>query len=568
MPVISFRQFYFRYANLKEPTLKEINLDIEAGQKVLIAGPSGSGKSTLAHCINGLIPFTYKGKIDGTLEILGTKPYESGKGLYHLSQYVGTILQDQDGQFVGLSVGEDVAFAAENKALSQDEMSAGVTRALREVGMLDYIRETPQNLSGGQKQKISIAGILTNDTEILLFDEPLANLDPASGKRAMATISEIQRRSNKTVIVVEHRIEDVLEYDFDRIVVISEGRIVADGPPDEILASNLLAKCGLREPLFIEALKRVAKVSPEPGDRISKIANIVKYQDAVLQSYRQADVVQKPVVASNVLKLDSVYYKYFDDGPDIINNVTLGINQGEMLAILGNNGAGKSTLLKILSGTVKPQRGTVQYLGVPIDDWSVKKRGQIIGCVLQNPNQMITKEMIYDEIAFGMRNYGYPEEQVAERVNEALRICGLAKYRKWPVDSLSYGQKKRVTIASILAMQPKVVVLDEPTAGQDYRTYREFMDFLEQIKGSGVSVVMITHDMHLALEYADRALVISQGKIIASDTVFRVLANNRVITQANLKETSLSKMAKIYGIEDISAFTSFFVRQLKGGVGE
>jgi energy-coupling factor transport system ATP-binding protein len=562
VPVISFRDFYFRYDNLKEPTLKAINLDIEAGEKVLIAGPSGSGKSTLAHCINGLIPFTYKGKIDGNLEIQGVKPYE--KSIYEISQYVGTILQDQDGQFVGLSVGEDVAFAYENKAASQNEMFEGVNHALKEVGMLDYIQETPFNLSGGQKQKISIAGILTTDAEIMLFDEPLANLDPASGKRAMATISRIHQQMKKTVIVVEHRIEDVLEYGFDRIVVIHEGQIVGDGHPDEILASNLLAEFGLREPLYVEALKQ-AKVEITCQDKISNIANIRKFKDQVIQAYHQANFCRKPSENKDVLSVDAVSYRYFHDAPYIIEDISFVIKQGEILAVLGNNGAGKSTLLKVLSGIARQQKGIIKYMGESIDDWSARKRSKIIGCVMQNPNQMITKQMLFDEVAYGLRNNSCNEELVGERVEEALRICGLLKYRRWPVDSLSYGQKKRVTIASILVMQPKIIILDEPTAGQDYRTYKEFMGFLEKIKETGISVVMITHDMHLALEYADRALVLSGGRIIAADTVFNVLSDSRIINQANLKETSISKMAQIYEVQDVSGFISFFIQQLKSG---
>ncbi len=562
MPVISFHDFYFRYDNLKEPTLRNINLSIEAGEKVLIAGPSGSGKSTLAHCINGLIPFTYTGKIDGTLEIEGFKPYE--KSIFEISQYVGTILQDQDGQFVGLSVGEDVAFADENKNVVQPEMFERVKQALDEVGMADYIHETPFNLSGGQKQKISIAGILTNDTEILLFDEPLANLDPASGKRAMATISRIHRQMKKTVIVVEHRIEDVLEYGFDRIVVMHEGRIIGDGRPDEILTTNLLSEFGLREPLYIEVLKSL-RLKMTKEDQLSDITNIVKFKNDVVKAYPKREEYPKPAESQEILKVNALKYHYFEDGPNIIDNVSFTIRQGEMLAVLGNNGAGKSTLLKVLSGIARHQSGTIRYKGELIDDWSARRRGKIIGSVMQNPNQMITKPMIFDEVAFGLRNNGYPEEQVQSRVEEALRVCGLYQYRKWPVDSLSYGQKKRVTIASILAIEPGIIILDEPTAGQDYRTYREFMSFLEQIKSSGVSIVLITHDMHLALEYADRGLVLCGGKIIAADTVFNILSDADIINQANLKETSISKMATLFGIQDVSDFLSYFVRQLKRG---
>lgn len=562
MSAILFKDFTFKYDNLKQPTLKNINLKIESGEKVLIAGPSGSGKSTLAHCINGLIPFTYKGSISGSLEICGIKPYE--KNLYEISGYVGTILQDQDGQFVGLSVGEDVAFAYENNRVPCGEMHKGVRAALQKVGMEEFIKETPHNLSGGQKQKVSIAGILATDTEILLFDEPLANLDPVSGRRAMEIINDIHANTGKTVVIIEHRIEDVLEHGFDRIIIINDGEIVADGNPDDILPSDILPFYGLREPLYIEFLKRSGvKMSREDG--VSGLDNTMKFKEAVI-SFREKEIQRGSTPQHDtLLSLQGVCYKYYKDTPYTLKNITFDVKAAEMLAILGNNGAGKSTLLKVLSGIARHQEGTIRYKGEPIDGWTVKKRSGIIGYVMQNPNHMITKSMVFDEVAFGLRNFGTSEELAADRVEQALRICGLYPYRKWPVSSLSYGQKKRVTIASILAMQPQVIILDEPTAGQDHRTYMEFMRYLEDIKSSGTSIIMITHDMHLALEYADRAVVLSGGEVIADASVYKVLSEKDVIKRANLKETSLSRMARLYGIEDAEGFLAYGVRCLKGG---
>lgn len=562
MSLISFKNFSFRYANLKVPTLKNINLDIKAGEKLLIAGPSGSGKSTLAHCINGLIPFTYKGEIKGSLEINGIKPYE--KSIYEISKCVGTILQDQDGQFVGLSVGEDVAFAYENNNVPVEEMHKGVNKALKQVDMLDFIKETPHNLSGGQKQKVAIAGILATDTDILLFDEPLANLDPVSGVRAMETINSIHYNTKKTVIIVEHRIEDVLEHDFDRIIVMNNGEIVADGHPDEILTSNILSQYGLREPLYIEVLKD-AGVKLEPEDKISKIKNTIKFKDCIVSSYERREIEKPSDAKTPMLSIENVSYKYYKDVPYTIKNISFNINKGEVLAILGNNGAGKSTLLRVISGIAKQQEGTIKLSGESIDNWSVRKRAGIIGYVMQNPNHMITKDMIFDEVAFGLKNSGCSEAAIAERVEKTLKTCGLHQYRRWPVSSLSYGQKKRVTIASILVMRPQIIILDEPTAGQDHRNYREFMGFLEEIKNSGTSIVMITHDMHLALEYADRAVVISNGEVIADDSVYNILSNADVIKKANLKETSISKLAHIYGVKDESSFLSYFTHKIKGG---
>lgn len=560
MPIISFKNFSFRYDNLKEATLKNINLNIESGEKILIAGPSGSGKSTLAHCINGLIPFTYKGQITGSLQIKDITPYKTS--IYDISKYVGTILQDQDGQFVGLTVGEDTAFAYENNMIPQKEMFKGVNKALTEVGMLDFINSTPHNLSGGQKQKVSIAGILATDTDILLFDEPLANLDPASGVKAMEIIDKIHAETHKTVIIVEHRIEDVLEHNFDRIIVINNGEVAANGSPDIILPTNTLNSFGLREPLYIELLKNInAPLSSD--NKISKIDNCIKYKDIIMKNYKNNPIKNSSVEKNALLSVENISFKYFEDLPYRLKNINFSIKEGEMLAILGNNGAGKSTLLKVISGIVKHQNGTIKYKDKIIDKWSIKKRAEIMGYVMQNPNHMITKNMIYDEIAFGPRNFGVTEDEVNIRVEEALKICGLYKYRKWPVSSLSYGQKKRLTIASILSMKPKIIFLDEPTAGQDHKNYKEFMTFLEKIKKSGVSIVMITHDMHLALEYADRAMVLCDGEIIASDSVFNIMSNEDILKKANLKETSISKIAHLMNIPDVSDFLSYFVTMLK-----
>ncbi|SKB00310.1 energy-coupling factor transport system ATP-binding protein [Caloramator quimbayensis] len=562
MSLISFKNFSFRYKNLKAPTLKNINLDIEAGQKVLIAGPSGSGKSTLAHCINGLIPFTYKGEITGSLEINGIRPYE--KSIYEISKYVGTILQDQDGQFVGLSVGEDVAFSYENDNVPVDIMHKGVNKALKEVEMINFIKEVPHNLSGGQKQKVSIAGILATSANILLFDEPLANLDPYSSKKAMDTIDSIHKNQNKTVIVVEHRIEDVLEHDFDRIIVIDNGEIVADGTPDELLPDNILSYYGLREPLYIEVLKS-CNIRLSKEDKISKIENVKKFKDSIVKDYNLNSKVKDESDKKVVLSVENISYKYYKDSEYVIKDISFNINSGEVMAILGNNGAGKSTLLKVISGIARQQEGTIKYMGEPIDRWSVKKRGQVIGYVMQNPNHMITKNIVFDEVAFGLRNNGYDEDFVKKRVEDTLKVCSLYQYRNWPIMSLSYGQRKRVTIASILAMQPKIIILDEPTAGQDYRNYREFMSFLDDIKKTGISIVMITHDMHLALEYAQRAVVMSEGRLIINDTVYNVLSNKEIIERANLKETSISKLAKIYDVEDKSSFLEYFTNKIKDG---
>ncbi|WP_028543886.1 ABC transporter ATP-binding protein [Paenibacillus taiwanensis] len=561
-PIISFRDFSFQYRSLSEPTLKGINLDIYPGEKILIAGPSGSGKSTLAHCINGLIPFTYGGTITGDYTLRGKRPADLS--IFEISQTVGTILQDQDGQFIGLSVGEDVAFAFENECMPQSEMRPLVEQALQVVDMLPLINQSPHDLSGGQKQRVSLAGVISMDTEVLLFDEPLANLDPASGKKAIELMEDIHQKSNKTMIIIEHRVEDVLEQPIDRIVVMAEGEIVAIGTPDELLASSMLQTHGLREPLYVAALKYagvgLAKEDhPTSLELLSERSEVRERLSIWLE--KELDITARSA-SEPILALQDVKFSY-DGERDIIKGVSLHIGRGERVALLGNNGAGKSTLSHLFTGIAKPSSGDVLYGGERINDWSIRKRGEHIGYVMQNPNHMITQQMIADEVSLGLRMRGMAPDAVTARVEETLRTCGLYGYRNWPISALSYGQKKRVTIASILALQPEIMILDEPTAGQDYKHYTEFMDFIVSLSDQGTSFLFITHDMHLALEYTDRAAVLHDGHCIAQGPTSQVLTNIEAIAQANLKETSLGKLARSTGVAQPEQFVRHFIQHEK-----
>ena len=557
MSILEFKDFTFKYESLSSPTLKHINLAIEPGEKVLIAGPSGSGKSTLAHCINGLIPFSYKGSIEGSMTLKGMTQFKS---IYEISQYVGTILQDQDCQFVGLTVGEDVAFAHENDRVAVEQMRQAVAEALEAVDMSEHIQQTPYHLSGGQKQRVSLAGILSTQAEILLFDEPLANLDPMSRKRTMEVIDKIYAETQKTIIVVEHRIEDVLEHHFDRVILINHGEVIANDTPDRILASGILADNGLREPLYVEALKRTG-LELSSIEKLSEISAMNLYGTQIQDWYgsHQKQLTKPELSQDKVLELKDIWFRYYKDEGDIIKGVNLELRKGEILAILGNNGAGKSTLLKLISGIKKPRQGQISLKGSSIDTWSVKQRSEKIGYVMQNPNHMITQNMIYDEIALGLKVRGVKADLIEERVSKALKICGLSQYKKWPVSALSYGQKKRVTIASILALEPEVIILDEPTAGQDYKNYREFMNFLLTVQAAGISIILITHDMHLTLEYAQRAVVLSDGEVIGNGEIYDILSDKPLMAKANLRETSLSLLAEICDIQQPASFLETYI---------
>ncbi len=556
--IISFENFGFQYTAQAEPTLYDINLQIHKGEKILIAGPSGCGKSTLAHCINGLVPNSYPGKTTGALTIGGKNALELG--LFGLSKIVGTVLQDSDSQFIGLTVAEDIAFALENDCVPTGEMHQQVERIAELVDVKQVLGHAPHEISGGQKQRVGLGGVMVSDVDVLLFDEPLANLDPATGKQAIVLIDEIQKRTGCAVIIIEHRLEDVLYRPVDRVVLMGDGRIVYDGSPDDLLCQNLLQERGIREPLYVTALK-YAGVALTPEMRPSFLPELKLSEDQKAQVFawfaRQPAV--KPTPNPEVLlRAEDIDFTY-EGGHHALRGINAVIHKGEMLSIVGTNGAGKSTFSKVICGFEKPQSGILELNGQDLGALSIKERADHIGYVMQNPNQMISKTQIYDEVALGLRNRGVPEEEIRPRVEQTLKICGLYPFRNWPVSALSYGQKKRVTIASILVLKPEMILLDEPTAGQDLKHYTEIMDFLSELNRQGVTVVLITHDMHLMLEYTPRAIVFHAGKVIADMSAAQVLNSPEIVEAAHLKETSLYHLAGLCGISDPEEFTRRFI---------
>lgn len=563
-PIIEFNDFTFQYFSQAEPTLHDINLKVFPGEKILIVGPSGSGKSTLGHCLNGLIPFSYKGEISGSLKVMGAET--RSLDIFKLSKLIGTVLQDSDGQFVGLTVGEDIAFALENDNVARPEMRRRVRDIAHMVDMENWLTSSPFELSGGQKQRTSLAGVMVDDVEILLFDEPLANLDPATGKTAIEIIDGIHKQFNKTIIIIEHRLEDVLHRDVDRVIVIRDGRIIADMNTHALVASPILQETGIREPLYVTALKYagVAVTEDMQAGHIETLKTGFS-QQALRQWYGDIQPPAHEETRPVILKLSDLSFSY-DGARPVLSDINIEIDEGEMVSIVGKNGAGKSTLAKLLCGFEKQDQGHIFYYGEDIHDKSIKERAEIIGYVMQNPNQMISKPMIYDEVALGLRLRQVPEEEIAVRVEKVLKICGLDPFIEWPISALSYGQKKRVTIAAILALDPKVLILDEPTAGQDFRHYTEIMEFLVEINKLGVTVILITHDMHLMLEYTPRAVVLSEGRLIADTAASVVLTDSEVIAEANLKETSLYTLSNEIGIQDGTRFVQGFIdyeRRLK-----
>lgn len=560
-PAIVFKDFSFQYKVQNQPTLHDINLTIYKGEKVLILGSSGSGKSTLANCINGLIPFSHHGTIEGSVTVLGKETRESS--IYELSKSVGTVLQDSDAQFVGLSVEEDIAFAMENEAVAREKMVPIVKEHAMTVGMEDFLNAVPFNLSGGQKQKVAIAGVLGTDVNILIFDEPLAALDPQMGNTAVELIDELAKERERTIIIIEHRLEDVLHRNVDRIILMADGTIAADMTPEELIKSDLLKKHGIREPLYITAMK-YAGCSLEGTENLGDI-NTIRFSDearAKLTSFFTEESAPLPESSTEeAIGFDHVTFAY-DTGKSVVKDASFSVKKGERIAIIGKNGAGKSTAAKIICGVVRPQEGTVRICGKDAKTLSIKEIGERVGYVMQNPNQMIIKDTIKKEVEYALNVRSTAQETVREKATAALNACSLYPMRNWPVDTVSYGQKKRVTVASILVLEPDVLILDEPSAGQDYKSYTEIMRFINVLNREyGKTILFITHDMHLALENTERAIVFSDGEVIADDKVFSVLANDSVIQRANLKQTSLYTLAQHLGLEPEQVIRRFIAHE-------
>ncbi|EHY1011954.1 ABC transporter ATP-binding protein [Vibrio vulnificus] len=555
---IEFSNFSFRYESLDKPTLRNINLRIEKGEKIVIIGPSGSGKSTLGQCLNGLIPHAIKGEVSGSLTINGQET--ATFAMHQFTEQVGTVLQDTDSQFVGLSIGEDIAFALENQLTANIEMYSLVKATAKMVDLEQMLQRSPHDLSGGQKQRVSLAGILVDDVDILLFDEPLAALDPKTGKRTIEIIDELHRKTGKTVVIIEHRLEDVLHRHVDRIILMEGGEIIADATPDELLASPLLAQYGIREPLYLTALKSAGchlVLDDHPSSLIE--LPLANYQHAMADWFHQANTTNNHIRSETLLDVRNLTYSY-DGEKNALEGVSFNVQRGEFVSILGKNGSGKSTITKLIMGVIEPDDGTMHLNGQDLSELTIFERSQKVGVVMQNPNHMISHHMIFDEVAFGLRNRGWDEPQVNDKVLEVLELCGLSKYRHWPIEALSYGQKKRVTIASILALEPELLILDEPTAGQDYRNYTSMLSFIEKLNRElGITVVIISHDMHLVLEYTTRSIVIVDSQLVADAPMTDVFSNPALLDRANLTTTSLYELATRLNIAETNAFMQHFI---------
>ncbi|NPV85854.1 MAG: ABC transporter ATP-binding protein [Anaerolineae bacterium] len=502
----------FRYRSRQELALKDIQLTVAKGEILLIAGASGCGKTTLARCINGLIPRSYKGELSGKIQLCGIDIAKLP--LAKISQMVGTVLQDPERQILGTRVISEVAFGLENLGLPREEILAAANQALEHLGISDLRDRETFNLSGGEKQKVALAGVLAMKPNLLLLDEPLASLDPAS---AQETLSIVRRLADEgmTVLMVEHRIEDVLKIAPDRVLYLQRGEIRYLGRLEDLYHSINYHEVKLPAPMIVQLAKQEAK----PQIFVSSLPSPEASDTPPLVSFHQVGF-------------------FYDEDKPVLKEVNLDIRRGDIIAVLGANGAGKTTLVKHAIGLLKPKSGRVLVNGRDTHTQSVAQIAQILGYVFQSPSHMLFAPTVEEELAFGPRNLQHSEEQIRKEVTEAIQIVHLSGMEKNPPLALSFGQQKRVSIAAVLAMRSRILVMDEPTAGQDYQNYMSFMHAILQMPGFE-AIIFITHDVDLAVIFANRVLLMDQGQIVADDSPANVLQDFDRLRACRVIPTSL-----------------------------
>lgn len=517
IPLI-IKDLSFRYSSRSSFAVKNLDLSVFPGEVLLLAGSSGCGKTTLMRCINGLIPNAYKGELTGEILLYGQSVFDMK--MSEISQKVGTILQDPERQILGTYVLNDVAFGLESLGLPREEIIPRVDNALKRMN-ISYLRDRETfGTSGGEKQKIALAGVLAMEPKILLLDEPLASLDPASACEALSIFRKLADEGF-SVMIVEHRVEDVLAIHPERVIYMDEGEVTYQGdskglmwvvdykriklPADVVMQRSR----GETPPDFHPALR------PHAGDK------------------------------ETLVEFDHVHFRYDEDLPFVLEDINLKIKANDVIAVLGHNGSGKTTMVKHVLGLLKPTKGRVLLEGQDTQEITVAMAAKSVGYVFQSPTQMLYAPTVAEELAFGPKNLGYSKEEIEDFTRWAIETVNLEEELERPPLALSFGQQKRISIAAVLAMRSRILMMDEPTAGQDYWNYRAFMDGILQMPGFD-SIVFITHDIDLALIYANRIIILYDGKIVSDGHPSDVLADEEQLRQFRLLPTSLLRVNQQY----------------------
>jgi len=510
LPLV-IKNLSFRYRIRPDYALRNISFEAQPGEVLLIAGSSGCGKTTLMRCINGLIPRSYRGELEGRVSLFGEDI--KGKPLSAISQIVGTVLQDPERQILGSRVKNEVAFGLENLGLPRDEILMRVDETLEYLGAVALKRRETFYLSGGEKQKVAVGGTLAMRPSILLLDEPLASLDPVSAQEALRLIRRLADEG-KTILIIEHRVEDVLKIKPEKALFMVDGEIKYFGLTSGLAREIDYHEVKLPAPMIIEKARHdspPAYVPPQLTPDRKTEGLLVEFRDVAFS---------------------------YEDGPEVLHDVNLTIRRGDIIALLGPNGAGKTTLVKHAIGLLKPSGGQVLVEGQDTRELSVAEVARTLGYVFQSPSHMLFAPTVQKELAFGPQNLGYDDETISEGVKQAIEILNLSGLEEYPPLALSFGQQKRTSIAAILAMRSKILVMDEPTAGQDYKNYMTFMDSILQLPDFA-AVLFITHDLDLAVCYANRVVLMHQGTVAADGPPTEVLAQRELLERCRVVPTSL-----------------------------
>jgi len=519
--LIRIRDLTFHYGDASKPALQDVNLEVEDGEFVLVTGPSGCGKSSLCRCLNGLIPHFYGGKIAGGLEVQGLDVMKHTTK--ELATRVGMVFQDPENQLVAMDVEREIAFGLENLAFPKGVIAKRMEESLDTLGISGLRYRQVHELSGGEKQKVIIASVLALHPDVLVLDEPTSELDPKSAEEVLSVVQRLNDELGITVILVEHRLDRVVHL-VDRMIVLDEGRIVADGNPRAVLSNCDIASLGAGVPPIVRIVQRLRG----NGVNVDGIPLTVKEGRSMLKEvFREAGGSELSQVESAhgkpVIEIDKLWHTY-PEGPTALKNVSLRICQGEFVAIMGRNASGKTTLVKHINGLLKPTKGKVRVTGIDTQRATIAELARKVGFIFQNPNDHIFADTVEEEIVFILKNLGFDGAEIAVRVDETLEMFGLREYRKQYPRSLSGGERQRVAVASVLVARPEVLILDEPTRGMEYRLKSELMRFLDGYSEKGNTVVLVTHDVETVAEYADRVILLSEGRVVVDGNKRDVLS--------------------------------------------
>ena len=520
--MIKIRDLTFYYGDASRPALQDVNLDIEDGEFVLVTGPSGCGKTSLCRCLNGLIPHFYGGEIAGGLEVQGLDVMRHTTR--ELATRVGMVFQDPENQLVSMDVQREVAFGLENLAFPRDVMAKRVEESLDTLEISGLRHRQVHELSGGEKQKVVISSVLALHPDVLVLDEPTSELDPKGAEDVLSIVRRLNDELGITVILVEHRLDRVVHL-VDRMIVMDEGKIIADGNPRAVLSNGDITSIGAGVPPIVRIVQRLR----DNGVNVDNIPLTVKEGRAMLKDIfmgARGSTLSHTESADNgrpVIEIDKLWHAY-PEGITALKNVNLRICEGEFVAVMGRNASGKTTLVKHINGLLKPTKGKVIVSGIDTRRATIAQLSRKVGFIFQNPNDHIFADTVEEEIAFILKNLGFDSGEIAARIDEMLEMFALKEFRKQYPRSLSGGERQRVAMASVLVARPRVLILDEPTRGMDYRLKSELMRFLNGYREKGNTVVLVTHDVETVAEHADRVVLLSEGGVVVDGNKRDVLS--------------------------------------------